>query len=178
MPDVCETWAAHTASGYYIGNAWEHYRCHQVYISSTKRKCISKTVFFRHKYLTMPTITSADALINAADNLVNVISGRLPKNSITADAMEQLMEVYKIKAEKATCKARTQRVLREQAQAQRVALEQQAQVSQPTSPEQHPTSFPSFEVENSTNKPTSATCNHNVISQDKDNPPSLNTRQQ
>jgi hypothetical protein len=75
MPEVRETWAAHTASGCYIGNAWEHYRCHQVYISSSKRKRVSGTVFFRHKYLTMPTITLADALIKAADNLVNVISG-------------------------------------------------------------------------------------------------------
>ena len=33
QPAVRETWAAHTASGYYIGNAWEHYRCHEVYIT-------------------------------------------------------------------------------------------------------------------------------------------------
>jgi hypothetical protein len=50
----------------------------------------------------MPTITPEDALIKAADNLVDVIKGQLPKNSITADAMEQLMEIYKIQAEKAT----------------------------------------------------------------------------
>jgi hypothetical protein len=47
----------------------------------------------------MPTITPADALIKAADNLVAIISGRLPKNSVTADAMEQLMKIYKIKDE-------------------------------------------------------------------------------
>ena len=75
-------WVAHTASGYYIENAWEHYRCHQVYISSSKHERISRTVFFRHKYLTMPTITPTDALIKAADNLVDVILGRLPKNSV------------------------------------------------------------------------------------------------
>jgi hypothetical protein len=45
MPEVRETWAAHTASGYYIGNAWEHYRCHQVYISSSKCKRVNGTVF-------------------------------------------------------------------------------------------------------------------------------------
>jgi hypothetical protein len=63
MPDVRETWAAHTASGYYIGNAWEHYRCYKVYISLTKCTRILETVFFCHKYLTMPTITLADALL-------------------------------------------------------------------------------------------------------------------
>ncbi|KAL7476217.1 hypothetical protein ACHAW6_002093 [Cyclotella cf. meneghiniana] len=35
-PGTKEMWAAHTASGYYIGNAWKPYRCHEVYISSTK----------------------------------------------------------------------------------------------------------------------------------------------
>ncbi len=170
-------WAAHTASGYYIGNAWEHYRCHQVYISSSKHERVSGTVFFRHKYLTMPTITPADALIKAAENLVDVILGQLPKNSVTADAVEQLIEIYKIKAEKATCKAQAQRVLREQVQAQRVVVEQQVQVPQPTSPKQNPASFPSFEVEDSANEPTSAS-DHNIISQDEDSPPSLNTRQQ
>jgi hypothetical protein len=126
----------------------------------------------------MPTITLAGALIKAADNLIDVISGRLPKNSITADAVEQLMEVYKIKAEKATCKARAQRVLREQVRAQRVMAKQQVQVPQPISPKQNPASFPSFEVEDSTNKPTSARGGHNIISQDEDSPPSSNTCQQ
>ncbi len=93
MPDVCKTWATHTASRYYIGNAWEHYRCHEVYISSTKCTLISKMVCFCHKYLTMPTITPADALIKTADNLVDSILGHLPKNSITADAVKQLMEI-------------------------------------------------------------------------------------
>jgi hypothetical protein len=171
-------WAAHTASGYYIGNAWEHYRCHQVYISSSKCKRVSGIVFFWHKYLTMPTITPADALIKAADNLIDVILGQLPKNSVTADAVEQLMKIYKIKAEKAICKARAQRVLKEQVQAQRVRAEQQLQVPQPTSPKQNPTSFPSFEVEDSADKPKSARGGHNIISQDDNSPPSSNTHQQ
>jgi len=83
-----DTWAAHTASGFYIGNAWDHYRCHEVYISSTRATRVCETVFFRHKYLTMPTITSTDALIKAADNLVDAINDQLPKNKVTADAVE------------------------------------------------------------------------------------------
>ena len=77
-------------------------------------------MFFKHKYLTMPSFTPADALIKSADNLVDTIKGVIPKTNVTSDAVEQLMEIYKIKAEKATCKAQTQRVLWEQAQSQRV----------------------------------------------------------
>ena len=45
-PGTHETWAAHTTSGYYIGNAWEHYRCHEVYVSATKATRVCETVFF------------------------------------------------------------------------------------------------------------------------------------
>ena len=79
-------------------------------------------MFFKHKYLTMPSFAPADALIKAADNLVDTINGIMPKNKVTSDAVEQIMEIYKIQAEKAKYKARTQRVIRlwEQVQAQRV----------------------------------------------------------
>jgi hypothetical protein len=145
-PSVCETWAAHTASGYYIGNAWEHYRCHKIYITDTKHSHICETVFFKHKYLTMPNFTPTDALIKAADNLVDTINGIMPKNSVTLDAVEQLMEIYKIQAEKATCEVQAQRVLQEQAQAQR-AKEQQLAAEQQASPQNSPMSFPDFEVD-------------------------------
>jgi hypothetical protein len=80
-----------------------------------------ETVFFRHKYLTMPIITPADTLIKALDNVIDTISGLVPKPTITAHAIEQLMVIYKIQAHRSTCKAQAQRVLREKAQAQRVA---------------------------------------------------------
>jgi hypothetical protein len=35
-PTICETWAAHTTTGYYVGNAWESYCCHNIYISDTR----------------------------------------------------------------------------------------------------------------------------------------------
>jgi len=47
-PGTREMWAAHMTSGYYIGNAWDHYRCHEVYVSSTKATRVCETVFF-HK---------------------------------------------------------------------------------------------------------------------------------
>jgi hypothetical protein len=86
-PGIQETWALHTASGYYIGNAHEHYRCLKVYIPTMKSTRVCDTVFFKHKYLTMPTITPDVALILAANKLVNAISGAVPKTSVTEDAI-------------------------------------------------------------------------------------------
>jgi hypothetical protein len=68
----------------------------------------------------MPSITPANALIKAADNLLDTITGNLPRNTTTAQAVEQLMDIFKVQAKKATCEARTARILREQVQAQRV----------------------------------------------------------
>ena len=73
---------------------------------------MSDTAFFKHKYLTMPTITPADALIKAADKLVHDISGVTPRNSITKDAVLQLMAIYRKEALDTSDAKSAQRVLR------------------------------------------------------------------
>ncbi len=66
-PGIQETWAPHTASGYHLGNSQEHYQCHEIYICDTRHNRVCDRVFFKHKYLTMPTITPANRLIKSAD---------------------------------------------------------------------------------------------------------------
>ncbi len=189
-PAVRETWAAHTASGYYIGNVWDHYRCHEIYITDTKHSRICETGFFKHKYLTIPSFTPADALIKAADNLVDTINGIIPKTTVTSDAVEQLMKIYKIQAEKATCEARIQRVLQEHAQAQRVkeqqlAAEQQARplpTPKPFPPSRcSQTGFPDLEVDLYPNMDIGQLQGTPIISQDDEDDtdhPAANTCQQ
>jgi hypothetical protein len=46
IPKICETWAPHTASVYYIGNTMEYYHCHNVYIPDTKGTRVCSSVFF------------------------------------------------------------------------------------------------------------------------------------
>jgi len=91
---------------------------------------VCDTVFFKHKYLTMPTITSADALIKAADNLVDAISGVIPKNSITEDTVLQLMTIYRKQAIEASDAESAQRVLRCLAETQRVQTEQEIAINE------------------------------------------------
>jgi hypothetical protein len=69
-------------------------------------------------------------------------------------------------------------VLREQALAQRVAEEQQAAEPIQASPQDTPTAFSTFEVEDSQDNNPSATSGPPIISQDEDSPPSVNTHQQ
>jgi hypothetical protein len=112
-PGVRETWAPHTASGYYVGNAREHYCCNEIYISNTKSIFTCLTVFFKHKYLTMPNITPSNSLIHTADNLTDAISGLIPTSTVTENAVDQLMEIYKQQAQATRDAATAQRVLRE-----------------------------------------------------------------
>ena len=63
----------------------------------------------------MPTITPADALIRAADDLTDALKGFVPPPNMTREAVDQLMTIFKQQAEKAKDDATTQRVLTERA---------------------------------------------------------------
>jgi hypothetical protein len=145
-PSIRETWAPHTASGFYIGNAWEHYPCHKTYICDTKHTRTCLTVFFKHKYLMMPTITPANAFIHAADSLTDAIAGLVPTPTCTQDAVDQLMVIFKQQACAAKDTATAQRVLGECTQAERVIKEErQVHVAQETTQAQV-TALPTFEI--------------------------------
>jgi hypothetical protein len=174
VPTIQESWAPHTASRFYVGNAWDHYRCHEIYISDTRHTRVCNTVFFKHKYLTIPTITAPDALIRAADDLTNAIAGVVPPPNMTQEAVEQLMVIFKQQAEKAKDDATTQRVLKERAQAERVHNKSRPSMTyhSPHMPVEVP--YPNAEFGHVPETP--------VILQDEDNTrrayPAANTRQQ
>ncbi len=123
VPSICETWAPHTASGFYVGNSPEHYCCHKVFINNIRHTRVCSTVFCKHKYLMMPTIMPAYTLICAANSLTDAIAGIVPPPNMTTDAINQLINIFKSQAEKAKDAATAQRVLKERAQAQRVLTE-------------------------------------------------------
>ena len=100
VPGIREIWAPHTASGYYVGTSWEHYRCHKVYIIDTHHTRMCSSVFFKHKYLTMPSLPPADALIRAADDLTTALAGVIPPPSMTTEAITQLINIFKTKPKK------------------------------------------------------------------------------
>jgi hypothetical protein len=98
----------------------------------------------------MPTITTSDALIHAADNLTDTIAGIIPPPNITTDAIDQLINIFKLQATKNKDAASAQRVLKEQTQAARMSNETNKQ-SPTTKPTTTTTttlmSFPPLELE-------------------------------
>ncbi len=68
----------------------------------------------------MPSLTPSDTLIHAADDLTTAIAGVIPLPNMTTNAIEQLIKIFKTQAENERDKATLQRMLRENAQAEKV----------------------------------------------------------
>ena len=126
VPEQRETWAPHTATRYYIRNAPHHYQSHNIYIPEMKGTMTCEMVFFKHKYLTMPTLTTVDALIWEADSLEEAIDRKNPAPGMTRDAIDQLISIFKAQAEKEKDAVTAQRVAKEREQAERVRNEEAA----------------------------------------------------
>ena len=56
---------------------------------------VAPTVFFKHRYLTQPTITDADAILIASDNLCAAIKGVAPDSGPTKAAIVHLINIFK-----------------------------------------------------------------------------------
>jgi hypothetical protein len=102
----------------------------------------------------MPTLTPSDALIRAADSLTEAIAGIIPPPNITTNAIDQLINIFKLQAEKDKDSATAQRVLKERAQAERVGTKTKDQCPSmaptaklTTTTVTTPISFPPLKVE-------------------------------
>ncbi|KAL7481782.1 hypothetical protein ACHAW6_007457 [Cyclotella cf. meneghiniana] len=74
-PGKRKSFGEHLADGWYLGTSPEHYRCHIVFVKTTRSKRITGTIFFKHKYITQPTVTPANAIVTAYHNLMAAING-------------------------------------------------------------------------------------------------------
>ena len=83
------TFAEHCKKGYVLGTAFDHYRSWVIWMTDTRATRVSGTVFHKHKYITNPAVTPADAVIAAAGRLAAVIKGTL-SNSMGTDALDEL----------------------------------------------------------------------------------------
>ena len=92
-PAQRKTFEEHSSNGWYLQTSPKHYRCHIVFVKATKRKQITDTVFFKHKYLTQPTVTHAGAIVNAYHNLVKAIQGlNNTKNQAHFEAIQRIQD--------------------------------------------------------------------------------------
>jgi hypothetical protein len=73
-PATCHIWDFRGSDGLYACISLKHYHCHHVIDGKSKSLRISDTVDFRHHYLTIPTVTSANTIVHSLDAISNAIT--------------------------------------------------------------------------------------------------------
>ncbi len=68
-PEDRRTWNTQSDVGFNLGTSMEHQQCFRVYITRTKATRISDMVFFKHQYITSPTISLESYVVAAAHQL-------------------------------------------------------------------------------------------------------------
>ena len=95
-PKNRKTWGEHSMDGWYVRTSPEHYRCHEIYVKATRQTRISDTVYFKHKYITQPTVTPADAIIKAIQDLTQALKGKVnTKGESHLQALTKLQELFR-----------------------------------------------------------------------------------
>ena len=51
-------------------------------------------MFFKHKYLTMPTLTPSKAVLKAATDLAMAILEVIPQNTVATEALMKFREIF------------------------------------------------------------------------------------
>jgi hypothetical protein len=72
-PNKRGTWAENAIDSWYIQTSPEHYRCHIIYTKRTNSIRILDMVWFKHKYITQPTLTPADIIVKALNALTQML---------------------------------------------------------------------------------------------------------
>jgi hypothetical protein len=102
-PGKRRTWAPHGQHGYSLGPAMHHYRCQNIYISSTASEIIVDTLeFFPHNYQ-MPQLSSTNIFIMAAKDMTDALQNSHPEvpftrvSDYTISALTELAAIFKVK---------------------------------------------------------------------------------
>jgi hypothetical protein len=97
------TWAPHGQHGFSLGPSMHHYRCQNVYISSTASERIVDTLeFFPHNYQ-MPQLSSTHRLIMAVKDMTDALQNPHPEvpfarvGDDTILALAELAAIFKLK---------------------------------------------------------------------------------
>ena len=78
----------------YLETPLEHYRYFNGWHSKTRAVQRSENVLFKHKYIIAPTVTPADAIVQAAKELEDVIRNKIPPLLARSEICRQAQRVH------------------------------------------------------------------------------------
>ena len=99
-PDKQGSWDPRAIKAWHVGTSMEHHRCFIVYSPATKATRIADTVFFKHRYITVPRYTPEDAVVAAAKQLTQAVKGMVPQESEQEQSLKSLSDLFQRIAEK------------------------------------------------------------------------------
>jgi hypothetical protein len=105
-PPQRRTWVPHGQTGYSLGPAIHHYRCQNVYITSTAIERIVDTLEFSPHHSPLPQLSSLDRLLMAANDMTDALKHThpdVPFNKFGDDiitALKKLAAIFKRKYNK------------------------------------------------------------------------------
>jgi hypothetical protein len=81
------------------GTLAEHYRCYRVHVINTNTEGIGDTVEFFPQHIKIPTLSSADAAMQAASDLIYVLEHPMPATpfdigNVQVQAIQQLANIF------------------------------------------------------------------------------------
>eukprot|EP00549_Striatella_unipunctata_P008957 CAMPEP_0118723640 /NCGR_PEP_ID=MMETSP0800-20121206/32114_1 /TAXON_ID=210618 ORGANISM="Striatella unipunctata, Strain CCMP2910" /NCGR_SAMPLE_ID=MMETSP0800 /ASSEMBLY_ACC=CAM_ASM_000638 /LENGTH=237 /DNA_ID=CAMNT_0006632085 /DNA_START=12 /DNA_END=721 /DNA_ORIENTATION=+ len=94
-PGKRKSWGLKSQPGFYVGTSLEHYRYYWGWNRETNKIRGSDTVIFKHKYITNPTITPGDAIIQATKQLTSALCGNVPP-PLTKSGIDHIKELTSI----------------------------------------------------------------------------------
>jgi hypothetical protein len=86
--EECRAWDIQLDACFSLGTSMEHHRCFWVYITKTGVTWISDMVFFKHQYITNPTISLESHVVVAAQELTITLKGNIPTGNKTAEELQ------------------------------------------------------------------------------------------
>ncbi len=95
-PNRRKSFAQHCSKGWILGTSPEHYRCWEHWSKDTRTTRITATAFFKHKYITNPTVTPADAITSAAANLAHTIENNIKLKHLNQTKINDLQRLQRI----------------------------------------------------------------------------------
>ncbi len=95
-PHKRRTYTKHCTKAFVLGTSTKHYQCWKFWTPTTRATRISGAAFFKHKYLTNPSVTPEDQVIAAAACLTDTLQGiKSPQlHTSTLQALGDLRDVF------------------------------------------------------------------------------------
>jgi hypothetical protein len=85
-PEDRWTWDTRSDAGFSLSTLMQHHCCFCVYITKTRATRISNTIYFKHQYITNPTVSLESHVNVAAQQLATALQGNIPGGNKTTEA--------------------------------------------------------------------------------------------